>query len=175
MRHFGSIVSISATAVAALILSACGSRPSQVRTYSMGEKVEIGHLIYTVFETRWLPQIGEGTAARIPENRFFLVRVNATNSGSAQTTVPNFTIEDDAGNSFSELTNGTGVPQWIGFLREVRPAESAQGNVVFDAPPRHYKLRVSDESTERSALVDIPLSFGSETPEVPVPGSARKQ
>ena len=61
------------------------------------------------------------------------------------------------------------------FLRSVKPAESAQGNVVFDAPPRHYKLKLMDETGERSAYIDIPLSFGAETPEMPTPGSAVKQ
>jgi hypothetical protein len=141
----------------------------------MGQRVELGHIIYTVFETQWLTQIGEGPSARIPQNRFFLVRISAVNSGGTEEIIPNIAIEDDNGNAYSELSSGDGVPQWIGFLRQVKPADSAQGNLVFDAPPRHYKLRILDENSERAALVDIPLSFGAETPEVPEPGAPKKQ
>ena len=63
------------------------------------------------------------------------------------------------------------------LLAQVKPAESAQGNLVFDAPPAHYKLRITDENEENPAYVDIPLSFGAEVPppEVPPPGGEKKQ
>lgn len=159
-----------------LLLSACSTGDSfPVRTYPMGQRVELGHLIYNVFETQWLTQIGEGVEARVPKHRYFLVRLSTVNSGSAETVVPNLSIQDDSGTTYTELNNGSGVPEWVGFLRQIRPAESVQGNVIFDAPPRHYKLRVTDESMERAALIDIPLSFGAETPEVPVPGEIEKR
>ena len=53
----------------------------------------------------------------------------------------------------------------VGCLRNVTPADFLQGNVVFDPPPPHYKLRVSDDQNH-AALVDIPLTFGAETPEI---------
>ena len=177
MRHL-RLIPILAAVTAALLLNAC-SRPSSfpVRTYALGEKVELGHIIYTVYETQWVPQLGQGTAARIPQHRFFLVRMTAVNSGGADLIVPSAAAEDDKGNSYPELPNGDGVPRWIGYLRQVRPAESAQGNLVFDAPPGHYKLRITDEDGERSAYVDLPMSFGTETPpsELFVPDFEKKQ
>jgi hypothetical protein len=89
------------------------------------------------------------------------------NGGSADARIPDFTIEDDSGHTYNELTIGEGVPQWIGYLRSAKPADFVQGNVVFDAPPGHYKLRVSDDQ-KNEALVDIPLTFGAETPEIPL-------
>ena len=163
-------IPILAAVTAALLLNACSSRSHSVHSYSLGEKAELGHIIYTVYEIQWVPQFGEGPAARIPQHRFFLVRMAAVNGSGADLIVPNVTIEDDRGNSYPELKDGDGVPQWIGYLRQVKPAESAQGNLLFDAPPGHYKLRVNDENEENSAYFDIPLSFGSEVPsEVPVP------
>ena len=163
-------IPILAAVTAALLLNACSSRSPQIQAYSLGEKAELGHIIYTVYETQWVPQFGDGPAARIPQHRFFLVRMAAVNGSGADLIVPNVTIEDDRGNSYPELKDGDGVPQWIGYLRQVKPAESAQGNLLFDAPPGHYKLRVTDENEENSAYFDIPLSFGSEVPsEVPVP------
>ena len=140
----------------------------------MGEKVALGRIVYAVYETQWVPQFGEGPDARIPQHRFFLVRMAAVNSGGADLIMPNVAIEDDKGNSYPELSNGDGVPQWIGSLRKVKPGDSAQGNLVFDAPPAHYKLRVTDENDENSAYFDIPLSFGAEVPS-DVPGPVEKK
>jgi hypothetical protein len=140
----------------------------------MGEKVFIGHLIYTVYETQWLTQIGQEPASRIPQNRFFLVRMSVVNSGGGTVISPHVTIEDGKGNQFEEVSNGEGVPQWIGYLRQVQPAESSSGNVVFDAPPARYQLRVADEGESKFALIDLPLTFAAESPEILPPGSARK-
>jgi hypothetical protein len=157
-------------------LSGCSSEP-KVRThnYAMGETAQLGHWIYTVFETQWMPQLGDPGSPRVPQHRFFLVRLNIVNGGSSEMMSPNLTLEDDKGNSYAELNSGDGVPQWIGYLRSVKPADSMQGNAVFDVPPAHYKLRVSDEDGTRVGLIDIPLSFNAETPEVPIPGQEKKR
>ena len=173
MRYRRVIVLLAAVA-AALSLAACSEETHYpVRTYNVGDRVDLGHIVYNVFETQWLTHIGEGPDARIPQNRFFLVRMSATNNGGGDIIAPKLSVEDDSGRSYPEMSTDVGAPQWMGVLRNVKPAESVQGNVVFDAPPRHYKLKVMDETGERIAYIDIPLSFGAETPEVPTPGSAR--
>lgn len=141
----------------------------------MGDKVTLGPLMYTVFETQWLTHIGAAPDEKVPQNRFFLVRLSMLNSSGNEVMVPNLTVEDDAGKSYPEVGSDIGAPQWIGLLRQVHPADSMSGNVVFDCPPGHYKLRLLDDTTEKSALVDIPLTFTSETPEVPVPAPSPKE
>ena len=169
------VSSFSAAVIAALLLNACGDKSGEpVRTYALGDKVEVGHIIYRAFETQWLTQIPQDPTPRIPQNRFFLVRLSAVNSGSGDLVVPNVTIDDDHGKTYEELSNGEGVPQWIGFLRQIHPADSIQGNVAFDAPPAHYKMRVADENGEKSALIDIPLSFSADTPVLPLPGEKKE-
>src|ERR1039458_5451939 len=113
-------------AVTAFLLSSCGDeeKTSPVLTYPMGERASVGHIVYKVFETQWLTHIGQGAEARIPQHRFFLVRLSAVNSLGTDVTVPNFSVEDDNGNSYPELSSGEGVPQYIGFRRFVNPAES---------------------------------------------------
>jgi hypothetical protein len=163
---------------AALLLSSCGDSGEKtfpVRTYPMGEKILLGHLSYEAFETQWLTHIGEGANARVPQNRFFLVRVSAVNGSGGDLIVPNFILEDDSGHTYPELSSGEGVPQYIGYLRTVKPAESAMGNAVFDAPPRHYKMKITDETGEKAAYIDIPLNFTSETPDVPEMTGKEKQ
>ena len=175
MRHLCSIL-VPAVITAAFLMTSCGDENAYpVRTYNMGDQVTLGHLIYTVFETQWLTHIGEGAKARVPQHRFFLVRISVVNGGSSEALIPNVSLQDDAGNSYTELSSGEGVPQWIGFLRNAKPADSAQGNLLFDVPPRHYKLKVTDESRERTAFIDIPLNFTSETPDVLTPGAEKEK
>jgi len=169
------IVSWFTAAAAMLVFIGCSTdKTYPVHTYNMGERVDLGHIVYVAFETQWLTQIGTGPEAKIPQNRFFLVRMSATNGLGSEIMVPAVTLEDDSGNRYQELSADVGAPQWMGVLRSVRSAESAQGNVVFDAPPRHYKMRVMDETGERIAYIDIPLSFGAETPEIGAPGAANQ-
>jgi hypothetical protein len=154
-----------------LSLAACSPKEDEpaLRTYQMGERVLQGHLLYTVFERQWMPQIGSGLDARIPQNRFYLLRISVLNSGGADAIVPTISLVDDAGASFPEIQNGDGVPDFIGSLRQIAPAETAQGNLVFDVSPKHYKLKVSDEDGKQSALVDLPLSFDPDAPDVTTP------
>ena len=167
-----------AVAAAACLLSSCGDSEEKaypMRTYTMGEKVTVGHIVYTVFETQWLTHIGAGADARVPQHRFFLVRLSALNSLSTDIVVPNFTLEDDNGTTYPELSSGEGVPQYIGYLRTVKGTDTVEGNAVFDAPPRHYKMKIFDETSDKAAYIDIPLSFVSETPDVPEAGGREKK
>jgi hypothetical protein len=133
----------------------------------MGERAQAGQLIFTVFENRWLPQLGAEASARIPTNRFFLLRLSIVNSGSNEAIAPPLTLIDDSGQRYTEVSDGEGVPQWIGYLRRVKPADTLTGNIVFDVPARHYKLEVGDDGDEKKALIDIPLSFNVD--QVPMP------
>ncbi|MDP9170369.1 MAG: hypothetical protein M3N54_07110, partial [Acidobacteriota bacterium] len=48
---------------------------------------------------------------------------------------------------------------WLGVLRKVGTGQTERGAVVFDAPTGHYKLKLTDETSENEVFVDIPLSF----------------
>src|SRR5258708_11855786 len=122
------LLMLLAVLVAATFLSGCGEtdQPFPVRTYNMGEKIGIGHLIYQVYETQWLTHIGNGADARVPTHRFFLVRLSVLNSLSTDVIVPNFILEDDNGNTYPELSAGEGVPQYIGYLRTVSGTNTVQ-------------------------------------------------
>lgn len=169
MRLLRLAILLSALA-AVLVGSGCTPKPGvAVRNYAMGEKIELGNLIYIVYDSQWLTQVGEGPGARVPENRYFLVRLSVTNSGHAEAILPNMTLMDDNGANIPELSNGDQIPGWIGYLRRVKPAESLQGVVVFDCSPRRYRLHIADDTEQRVAMVDIPLTFAAETPEIPTP------
>ncbi len=165
-----------AAVLAALGTAGCSSGSKyDVRTYRLGERVQLGNLIYNVYDSQWMTQLGDAPTPRIPDQRYFLVRVSVTNAGPSDVMVPVMSVSDENGANYTELSTGDNVPQWIGLLRRVKPAESLQGNIVFDCPPRSYKLRVSDETENKTALVEIPLTFGSETPELPAPAIPEKK
>jgi hypothetical protein len=164
---------LRAAALAGLAVLLCGvgcspAPSSTARTYRMGDQVLLGGLAYNVYDSRWLTHLGEGAGARVPENRFFLVRVSIANSGSSEVVVPGMTLADDTGGARQELSSGEQVPQWLGLVRTVKPGQSIQGNIAFDCAPGTYKLRLTDESERHAALVDIPLTFTAETPESPL-------
>jgi len=172
MRHLRPLLLLAA--VVLLALAACShDSASATRAYALGQKAETGHLVYTAYEGEWLPQIGEGTSARVPQHRFFEIRISATNTGAADSIVPNAILEDDSGRTYEELSDGNGVPAWLGFVRRAKAGETLQGTILFDLPPQHCRLRVSDESGERGALIDIPLSFGPPA-DVPAPDLGKK-
>jgi hypothetical protein len=145
------------------LLSGCSAPAGPpVDKYLIGEKAPVGKLIYTVFDTQWLTQLGDAATGRVPQQRFLLVRFSAVNSGSDEVGAPALSIVDDQGRTYDEISNGEGVPQWAGYLRNLKPGASVQGNALFDAPLAHYKLKVSDENGNRTALIDMPLSFGAD-------------
>lgn len=143
--------------------------PSEIQLHRMGERVTAGSLVYIVFEDQWKAQLGQGADARVPKDRFFLIRLSVVNGGSTELMIPAMTLLDDSGQTYPELSNGDQVPDWTGYLRRLKPAETLQGMVVFDVPPKHYRLRVADETSLKNHDIDIPLHFASETPDMPAP------
>jgi hypothetical protein len=143
------------------VLSAtgCASRKKEVRVVELGAKAEIGPFIYQAFDTHWPFTLGD----REPKDRFFTLRLSALNAGSADAAIPSVTLVDDDGNSYPESADGTNVANWIGLSRKVPPGQSEQGTVLFDVPPKHYRLRVADEN-DNFMYIDIPFNLSTEEP-----------
>jgi hypothetical protein len=167
----------AALGVLLLLICSCSSRsaPTRKSTYRMGERAQVGRLIYIVLDTEWLDRLGDPPNARLPEQRFLTVRVSVTNSGTTLSAVPLLSVSDmSGGRKFSEITDAPAVPEWLGFLRTVKPADTIYGRVVFDVPPAAYQLRISTDAepeNEEFATVDLPLEL--DRPHLPSP-SARQ-
>jgi hypothetical protein len=146
-------------ALTMLWVTSCMSHKKEVRVVELGAKAEIGPFIYQAFDTHWPMEIGD----RLPRDRFFTVRVSALNSGGADAVVPSLELVDDDGNSYPESPDGTGVDGWIGLSRKVSPGQSEQGTIIFDVPPKHYRLRVADEN-DNFMYIDIPFNLTTEEP-----------
>ncbi len=160
---------VPAALAASLLSCAPAERVQTPSSYQIGDQAAAGHLVYTVFEKQWHTEFGSGPDARVPHNRFYLVRIKVVNRGQGEALIPPTELVDDSGASFPEVNDGEGVQNWIGDTRQLRPSETAQGYVLFDVQPKRYKLRVSAEEGKETALVDLPLTFDSDLPEVTTP------
>ena len=170
---------LKATGLTALLVAAwsmftlscsSGKSTAEAKGYRMGERVEVGPLIYNVMDTEWKEQLGEGPGARIPKNRFLMIHLSVTNSGVSDSAIPVMTLLDAGGQSFTELTDGQGVPEWLGYLRNLKPAQTDRGRVLFDVPPGAYRLRVTNDAepgSQRAALIDIPFQVEPVLPPPP--------
>ena len=170
---------IVAAAFAALCSVACSTRGTEaapvVTTYPLGDKLTLGPVAYRAIETQWLNQLPQEPTPRVPQNRFLLLRLSAENHAESEVLIPALVLVADNGANFTELSSGEGVPDWLGILRRVKPGQTVQGNVIFDAPPQHYRLRFTDENSEGTAWVDIPLNLSPEPPpQVAIPQAGRK-
>ncbi len=163
---------------ATCLLSGCGSSVTRTaKTYPSGDKATVGPLIYNVVDVHIAPRLGDDPAnSRLPQNRFFLVRISASNSSTADVTIPALTLIDDRGTVYNEIADGTNVPDWLGIIRKVEPGLTSTGVVVFDAPSQHYRLRLTDE-TEEDIGIDIPLTYVNETvaPAIPPADAGQTQ
>ena len=157
MRHVFALF----TCASLLGFSGCsGSSGRQSKTYSTGEKASADDMTYAVVDTEIHTRLGDDPAnPRVPQTRFLTVLISVTNGTNADIPIPTLTLVDDAGKTYTELADGSGVPRWLGVVRKVGPGDTEQGNVVFDAPAAHYKLKLTDETSPADVYVDIPLSF----------------
>ena len=124
----------------------------------MGERVQIGPLVYQVLESDWRSELGGG--GRTPKDRYLFAKVSITNSSGSPISVPGFTIES-GDKSYSEVSEDMDkVDNWLGMLRTIAPSQTEQGWIVFDAPLAAYKLVVTDGGevgSEKTAHVEIPV------------------
>jgi len=147
--------------VLGLLSLGCSRTPEKESiTYPAGEKVSVGRLVYNVIDTQILTQLGDDpNSARTPQNRFYLMTISVSNSSTDELPVPGLTLVDDSGKEYPELADGANVPKWLGIVRKVGGAQTEQGNIVFDAPAGHYRLRLTDETDDKQLFADVPLSF----------------
>ena len=138
------------------------AKSDKVEIVPAGEKATAGHLVYNIVDSQILQQMGDEANSRIPHDRFMLVQISVSNSSNVDNPIPAVELIGDDGRTYDELADGTGVTNWLGVVRHVGPGQTARGEVAFDAPAAHYKLRFSDETADSEILADLPLSFSHE-------------
>jgi hypothetical protein len=162
--------SLSVIILSALLFSSCGNNAvvatsgnQPIVTYQMGQTVQVGPLSYNVLETKWKSQLGGGVSAKIPKNRFLVIKLTISNAASQTTSVPEMSLTGANGQTYQEVTEGVeAVPKWLGVLRNLSSVQTEEGAVVFDVPLGAYKLHVLDGGEigfEKKALIEIPLQL----------------
>jgi hypothetical protein len=148
--------------------TACVKPPPPVSVVHMGEKVQAGPLVYTVLEADWRAQLGEGAQIRSPSHRFLIIHLSVTNGGSETLSIPVLKLIDDTGHAYDESMDGQAVQSWLGLIRKLKPVDTMEGNILFDVEPKSYKLKLDDDANQGSlAMVELPLRFGLERPQMP--------
>ncbi|MGA3189985.1 MAG: DUF4352 domain-containing protein [Bryobacteraceae bacterium] len=156
-----------------LLFTGCREQVTSRAEYQMGDKVPAGPLTYNVVEKVWRSQLGEMFQSRMPQNRFLLITISATNSGGSEVSVPLLQLEAPDGKVYREIENGEGVDNWFGILRTLEPAQTQQGRILFDVPLSSYRLRLSDGDSVSGhySYVQIPLQIDADPPvDSPLPG-----
>jgi hypothetical protein len=147
-------------------LAGCSHREPPPAEYPMGEKVTLGPLTYNVIESFWRTQLGDALKIRPAQQRFLILSLSVTNGGGSDVSVPLLTLENPDGRDFLESDNGEGVENWLGLLRNISPAQTEQGRILFDVPLSSYKLRLTDGAgpgAEKYGWVTIPLRIDVES------------
>jgi hypothetical protein len=151
---------------AGLALAGCQKGDSQQTNFQMGDRVIVKPMLYNVVQTVWRTQLGSLFKVRVPDHRYLLISLSATNNGGSPVAVPFLTLEGSNREEFHELQNGDGVDDWFGLLREIAPGETRVGNLVFDVPLATYRLRLTnggEPGSEKLVWVDIPLRIDTDT------------
>ena len=158
LRRFSLVI-----AACAVVLTGCSGSPARRSfTYMIGDKAAVEKLTYSVVDNQVFTRLGEEQNVRLPQTRFYVVQLSVFNSGSSDAAIPAMTLVDDSGKTYEELTDGTGVPRWLGVFRHVAANQTETGSVVFDAPASHYRLKLTDDTDAADIYVDLPLSFVNE-------------
>jgi len=106
----------------------CSRQTSAQINFQMGERITAGPVVYNVIQTMWRTQLGDIFKSRVPENRFLMITLSATNGGGREVSIPLLALEGENGKEYRELDNGDGVNNWFGLIRTISPAETRQGN-----------------------------------------------
>jgi hypothetical protein len=159
--------------VVSFLSTGCRNLVATHTEYQMGDKVPAGPLTYNVVEKVWRSQLGESFQTRLPENRFLVITIAATNGSLVEVSLPLLQLEAPDGKVYRELDNGEGVDNWFGLLRTLGGGQTQQGRILFDVPLSAYRLRLSDgdSASGHFTYVQIPLQVDTEMPlDSPVPG-----
>jgi len=172
-RTLPTLCLLTIALAAGLALAGC-KKESQQTDFQMGERAVATPMVYNVVQTMWRTQLGDLFKVRVPDHRFLLISLSATNSGGKPVAVPFFTLEGSNREEYHELQTGDGVDNWFGLLREIAAGETKVGNIVFDVPLASYRLRLTDggePGSERLVWVEIPLRIDTDTGvTAPLPG-----
>jgi hypothetical protein len=147
------------------LLAGCAHADPAPSEYPMGEKMTLGPLSYTVIDTTWHTQLGDALKLRQAQQRFLILTLSVTNGGGSDVSIPLLSLEDASGQTYLESDNGEGVADWLGLFRNIGPAQTQKGQILFDVPQTSYRLRATDgggPGAEKYGWITIPLRMDTD-------------
>jgi len=165
---------ISVLLVSTLIaLQGCGERVAPISSFPMGQKVQVGKIVYSVLEAEWRTDVPGGKQP--PKNRILQLTMAITNSSSQEMSIPTLRLLNAKSEEHPEYTEIEGNMSWMGLLRRLQPSLTETAAIYFDVPVGAYKLEVvdnSDAENEKASYIEIPASLAP--PPVLTGGDATK-
>jgi hypothetical protein len=147
------------------LLAGCAHADPPPSEYPMGERMTLGPLSYTVIDSTWHAQLGDALKLRPAQQRFLILSLAITNGGGSDVSIPLLSLEGASGQTYLESDNGEGVTDWLGLFRNISPAQTQKGQILFDVPQTSYRLRVTDgggPGAEKYGWITIPLRIDSD-------------
>ncbi len=147
------------------MLTALAGCTRQQQVHQLGDKVQVGGVLYSVLDAAWANELEAGGGLpRTPHHKFLVVQLSLSNVGNKEVTLPLLHVVKPDKTDVLELSEGQGVEGWLGILRTLNPTETKVGRVVFDVPQGAYNLRLTDggdPDTEKTAVVALPAKKGN--------------
>ena len=91
VHKFGYVLLTSAL----IALTGCGEKAAVISSFPMGQKVQVGKIVYSVLEAEWRTDVPGGKQP--PKNRVLQIHLSVTNSGAEEISVPMLRLHDAAG------------------------------------------------------------------------------
>lgn len=145
---------------ALIALNGCGEKTAPISSFPMGQKVQVGKIVYSVLEAEWRTDVPGGK--QTPKNRILQLTMAVTNSSSQEMSIPTLRLINAKSEEHPEFTEIEGNMNWLGLLRRLQPSLTETAAIYFDVPIGAYKLEVVDHSNaedEKTAYIDIPASL----------------
>lgn len=147
-----------------LMLAALAGCTKQQQIHQVGDKVQVGGVLYSVLDADWVNELDAGGGLpRTPQHKYLVVQLSISNVGNKETTLPLLHVVKPDNSEVLELSEGQGVEGWLGILRTLNPTETKVGRIVFDVPQAAYNLRLTDggePDSEKTAVVALPAKKG---------------
>src|SRR5271170_5095740 len=111
MRLYTSLlISLALAGLSGCTNNSAATKTDDVHVVPAGEKAIAGHLTYNVVDSQIFTQLGDDASPHVPHDRFVVVNIAVTNSSNVDNPIPAIELVGDSGKTYSELTDGTGVP-----------------------------------------------------------------
>ena len=143
-----------------IALTGCGEKAVVISSFPMGQKVQVGKIVYSVLEAEWRSDVPGGKQP--PKNRVLQLTMSITNSSSQEMSMPTLRLLNANNDEFPEYTEIEGNMYWLGLLRRLQPSLTETSAIYFDVPIGAYKLEVvdhSDAENEKTSYIEIPASL----------------